>query len=174
MRTKHNGFTLVELLVVISIISLLSSIVLSALQSARTKGDDAQRNEIILEYTKALALYFHENGAYPPTPLNGLTLNTLVDYCLGDFDNNLCGSSDGSSEDAGIITAVRNYYPGMPTLKVIGAYEGPLYKCTLANATTCFTAKVTWRLQQSTAICVRGANKAPGPGSTVECQLTLN
>lgn len=167
-KTARRAFTLIELLVVISIVSLLSSIVLAALQSARTKGDDAQRNEIILEYTKALALYFHENnGAYPTAP------DTTFDYCLGDFSDDLCGASNATSEDAAIINAVKTYYPSMPTSKPVGSYEGPLYRCTTVSGTTCTQARITWRLQQTTTTCVRGATRTTGSSYT-QCQLTLN
>ncbi|MEI6660470.1 MAG: prepilin-type N-terminal cleavage/methylation domain-containing protein [bacterium] len=69
---QNRGFTLVELLVVISIISLLSSVVLSALNSARAKGRDARRKSDIHQIQLALELYYDANGSYPPSPAYAL------------------------------------------------------------------------------------------------------
>lgn len=65
---RQKGFTLAELLVVMSIISLLSSVILSSLGSARVKARDGQRVQALAEMKKALALYYYDNGKYP-TPL---------------------------------------------------------------------------------------------------------
>lgn len=51
---------------VISIISLLSSIVLAALNDARAKGRDTARIRAMIETRTALQLYFNDNnGKYP-------------------------------------------------------------------------------------------------------------
>ncbi|CAN5134626.1 hypothetical protein BH11PAT3_BH11PAT3_2810 [soil metagenome] len=65
LNAKKTGFTLIELMVVISIIGFLSSIVLSSLSVARSKGRDAQRITQIRQLQTALELFYSDNGSYP-------------------------------------------------------------------------------------------------------------
>ena len=64
-RQQKKGFTLVELLVVISIIGLLSSVVLAALNSARMKARDAVRLSDTTQVLTALAMYYQDYGKVP-------------------------------------------------------------------------------------------------------------
>lgn len=71
MRITHSyaaraGFTLVELLVVISIISLLSSILFASVNSARDKGRVAQAVSNADAMRKAVEFYNDQMGFYPP------------------------------------------------------------------------------------------------------------
>lgn len=93
-RAHERGFTLIELLVVIAIIGLLSSIVLSSLNTARIKGRDARRLSDMKQLQTALELYYSDNIAYPVattqanavTALTGLVpayISAIVDDPLG-------------------------------------------------------------------------------------------
>jgi prepilin-type N-terminal cleavage/methylation domain-containing protein len=62
---NKRGFTLVELLVVISIIGVLSSTVFASLGSTRTKARDARRMSDIKNIQTALELYKDTFGEYP-------------------------------------------------------------------------------------------------------------
>ncbi len=64
MNTK-KGFTIIELLVVISIIGTMSSIVLSVLNNAQAKARDSKRVQMLTEIQKALELYYDDHGQYP-------------------------------------------------------------------------------------------------------------
>lgn len=67
LSKEKGGFTLVELLVVISIIGFLSSIVLSSLGAIRVKARDARRVTDFRQIETALNLYYNDNRSYPGT-----------------------------------------------------------------------------------------------------------
>ncbi len=62
---RGAGFTLIELLVVIAIIGLLASVVLVALNGARSKSRDAKRVSDMNQLAKALELFYNDNSYYP-------------------------------------------------------------------------------------------------------------
>lgn len=81
-KNKSKGFTLIELMVVISIIGLLSSIVLASLQSAREKAVLAKAVGEMKGLQTALELYKSKFGVYPGS------VNT--NYGDDDKCNHLC------------------------------------------------------------------------------------
>ena len=60
-----KGFTLVELLVVIAIIGILSSVVITSLNSARIRARDAKRVSDINQIRLSLEMYQDANSKYP-------------------------------------------------------------------------------------------------------------
>lgn len=78
MKKSHKGFTLIEILVVISIIGLLSSIILISVNEARLKSHDALRVSQIRQIAHAVELYYADHLTYPvmlcdSRPLGGNT-----------------------------------------------------------------------------------------------------
>ncbi len=61
----NRGFTLIELLVVIAVVGVLSSVVLSQLNSARLKGSDAGKKSNLRNLaTRAVFFYEANNESY--------------------------------------------------------------------------------------------------------------
>ena len=69
---NKKGFTLVELLVVITVIGLLAAFAIVSLNSARVRARDGRRVSEIKQVQTALELYFNEKNTYPEG--NGIIL----------------------------------------------------------------------------------------------------
>ncbi len=112
-----KGFTLIELIMVVAIISLLTSIVLSSLTTARQKGNDTARIQVVHEVQSALQLYVTKNGSYP-----GGDQTTLVNYLVNSSEKYI-GSIDprivykGISINNGACTSnCASYHLGIPLI----------------------------------------------------------
>jgi type II secretion system protein G len=99
MKSQEStlGFTLLELLVVIAVIGLLSSIIIVSMNSTRGKARDARRKGDLKQIQTALEMYYNENNAYPPS-----TCSISSWTCWKD------GSGD-------FPTAIRKYIAKLPS-----------------------------------------------------------
>ena len=64
-QNSSRGFTLVELLIVISIIAILTGIIITGLTASKSKSRDAQRISDLNQIQLALEQYFDRCGQYP-------------------------------------------------------------------------------------------------------------
>ena len=64
LQRKSVGFTLLELLVVISIIGLIATSAMAIVQEARKKGEDAVKKVELSEVSKALEMYYDKYNTY--------------------------------------------------------------------------------------------------------------
>lgn len=83
---KRLGFTLIELMVVISIIVAISSIVLTNINDSRKRSRDALRVQQAAQVQRALELFFSEHGRYPDVANDGLDTNGEIVGSGGAFD----------------------------------------------------------------------------------------
>ncbi len=67
-----KGFTLIEILVAVSIIGFLTAISLVSLNSAKEKAQETASIRQLDEVKKALAMFYADNGYYPNTDIKGL------------------------------------------------------------------------------------------------------
>lgn len=83
MIKKKNGFTLVELLVTISILAVLSSIAIVAYSGITMKARDNQRIKDLQAIKQALELYRSDIHNYPTTDNFVLKIASQLTSCTG-------------------------------------------------------------------------------------------
>jgi len=90
-RINNKGFTIIELLVVISVVGLLSSIVFVSIVSGRARTRDVKRISDLIQYKLALEFYYGTNKKIPSSVAvetsSGSTLNI-----------NLCNDQTASTD----------------------------------------------------------------------------
>lgn len=91
MQIKRNGFTLIEMLVVISIIGVLTALFLVNFMGARERSSDAARKADLNSMKTALRLYYNDYGSYPDSSENGVLLG------CGPSGTSACGTSFNTS-----------------------------------------------------------------------------
>lgn len=65
MKNLNKGFTLIELLVVISIIGVLVGVLLTNFVGVRERAADTKRKNDLVQFKKALRLYYNDHQGYP-------------------------------------------------------------------------------------------------------------
>lgn len=137
-KSIHAGFTLVELLVVISIIGFLSSVVLASLNGVRIKADNAERVSTVGQYYNAFFLFYDDYDAFPWE--SGLPSGGEI--CMASTVTN-CDTHPISTN---IITSLSPYiklalafqiFEGFDSGISIGQLIGPRYQCEVANGNLC-------------------------------------
>jgi len=95
MRKVTQGFSLVEIMIVVAIVSLLVTVVVFNVQPAGQKARDAQRQADLREVQSALEQYKNRYGRYP----EGCNGFTLLDVNAGT-PSNIKWSGELGAEDA--------------------------------------------------------------------------
>ncbi len=95
--SSHNikrGFTLVELLIVIAILSILSTLGLANFQTARSKARDLTRKSDLQSIAKSLEAYANDHRGYPLSDATELTIVCKNGGVTCDFGTSFTDNQD--------------------------------------------------------------------------------
>lgn len=163
---SRSGFTLMELLVVFSIIALLAAVVLSQVTSARVKAKNTGQIRQVQQYIRALEFARDANGGYPTVPGNNTFACLGVGYTASNCGAN--GTSQLESNATNINAALAAFIPAMPIgVASAGGYEGFIYR-EYPNDDTSANAGTGYRIRY--ALDGNSGCSAPNPCSY--CQIS--
>lgn len=121
--TRQRGFTLIEMLVVISIISILAGILLPALGKVRTAAKVSSSSALIRTISLAIQTYSNDfSGSFPPDTLGGTVIKRCDDIPLNNTSQCLSYflESDNLSDDG---RKSGNYISFKPSNKKLGEQD---------------------------------------------------
>jgi len=102
-RRTEQGFTLIEIMVVILILGLLATLVVQSLRGATDKAKRTKAIADIAELKTALDRYYIDNGSYPTTDQG---LQALVSPPVQQGMTDSGGASSSRYEDGGYVQKV--------------------------------------------------------------------
>lgn len=125
MLKQRKGFTLIEVLIVVVIISILSGVALSLLNSGgyRQKARDSQRVSDLRKIQTALELYFGDYRVYPSSASWSVMNQTNYGASLGTYMSAI--PSDPMQNGSGSVCSNytgTNYYYGYITYSSASRY----------------------------------------------------
>lgn len=123
-----TGFTIVELLIVVVIISIIASITIVAYNGAQTKAENTKTNQAVAQYAKALISYKTLNDTYP-SPIGSFTCITGdTDYCANTAVNTAACFSLGRYQGlTSLDTAMKTIISSLPKPGGGGSCGGSTY-----------------------------------------------
>lgn len=116
-KNKQTGFTIVELLIVVVVISILASITIVSFNGIQTKANDASRIVKVTSIAKAIERYHIDNGYYPQ----------IKD---GNMSETTCGSQTenwGHCDRAKILSDALEPYMKIDPTSLSNATQGNYY-----------------------------------------------
>lgn len=125
IKLRSQGFTIVELLIVIVVIAVLASIAIVAFNGVSNRAHASKAGSAVTTFQKLLELHKAQNGVYPDPGLGGANMacvGQVSDYPAADgFESGECDNEEGVTNlavSAQLNNALSPYASSMPNGKL--------------------------------------------------------
>lgn len=108
LNRKQQGFTIVELLIVIVVIGILAALVITTFTGIQQKGRDTERTTDIKAIHGQIEAYYAQNGRYPT--LANLQSGTWIGTNLRGLDQDALHDPKGAAGNNIVAAAAANSY----------------------------------------------------------------
>lgn len=166
MNGNKNGFTIVELLIVIVVIGILAAITLVAYNGIQQRSRNTQVITGVEAYYKALRSYHAVNGSYPTTT-----------GCLGqDYPANRCWEGDSGIYDvnATLDSNLASFISKKPTLATARMSIGITNNMRAGALYVISPSRIVYYLAGPAQVCnVGGATGGTEGGVVTQCVIAL-
>lgn len=96
-KKSQEGFTIVELLIVIVVIGILAALVLTTFQGVQARARDTERKTDVNALHTHLEVYYNDNGVYPTSAqVTTANLPGLDAEALNDPNGNALNANGGT------------------------------------------------------------------------------
>jgi len=138
MKKITNGFTIIELLIIIAIIGILATIGLVSFSNIRADSRDSQRSSRISIIAEALEKYYEQNGEYPSCNAMSQSPSTITTNTLKGIDPDVLTVPTDASGTNSILTCAGGLTAGTDKFAYVGD-----------NSTACSTGQACtqWTLE---------------------------
>jgi type II secretory pathway pseudopilin PulG len=154
MRT-NRGITIIELIVVTSLLSFFASIIFSGVTFALVETRNVKRINDVNQYIRALELANDNQTGYPDPGRHSQTGENLW-ACLGDYPDDTCWYDD-QAEMSHINKTISPYIPAMPINGYVGLWEGMIFRCVERSGNRCINYQIKWLMEGENESCGHGA-----------------
>lgn len=165
---RRTGFTIVELIIVVTIIAILATLVMVTYKGATDRGYNARVTTGVNSYIKAIQIYKFRNGSYPTQT-----------SCLGaNYPSNTCWTGSGGTRtvDSTFDTLMATVVDSKPVLAdallATGVADnmraGAVYYATSGAA----PFQITYYLKGAGQTCPQGTGTTEG-GVVTRCDFTF-
>lgn len=134
-KHRANGFTIVELLIVIVVIGILAAITIVVYNGIQDRANNTTTIDGMTKYTKLFQMYAIDNGTYPSTSVYPCLISDASGGCGRVSGSGGCSFSGLAPQSTAFTALLSSYAGSMPTISSqTMSCNGETYKGAYVNA----------------------------------------